>query len=102
MYLILLWSVPAAIVACGSFYFALRDPRPTSWMKIAFAAAFLVVFGAALATATWFSEYIGEGVLAYALALIIWPMAVIGAPVCIGTILGILLGMYRSRDRYIY
>jgi hypothetical protein len=95
-----LWFVVAAIVAWGSFHFAKRDPRSTSWMKIAFATTFLVVFGAALATVSWFSEYIGEGILAYAMTLIILPMAAIGAPVCVGTILGILLGMHRSRDRY--
>ena len=99
--LVLLWFVPAAIVVWGSFYFAMRDPRSTSWMKIAFAVAFLVIFGVALAAATWFSDYVGEGILAPALTFIIWSMAVIGAPVCVGTILGVGLGMYRSRDRYL-
>ena len=70
-------------------------------MKITFAGAFLVVFGAALAAIAWLPEYVGEGILAHSMLLvIIWPMAVIGVPVCVGTILGVLLGMYRSRERY--
>ena len=106
MKLILAWTIPAAIAAWGSYYFSLRDPRSTSLVKIAFAGVPLVVllaFGAVLAVVNWNPGIVGEGLLAHTLGLLFfwlfWPMIMLGAPLCVGSILGTAIGMYRSRDR---
>jgi hypothetical protein len=88
----------AVIVGWGSYVLAKRDPRSTSWMKIAFAAIPLAVFGSITICLFLLPPgTLGEGLLAHGMLIIFWPMAAIGAPVCIGCILGILLGMYRRR-----
>jgi len=98
-----MWVILAAIAAWGSLHFSMRDPRSTSWMKIAFAGILLIAFGAVLAATAWLlPEAQPEGVLArVTLSLFFWSMVVIGAPLCVGSILGTLIGMYRSRDRYL-
>jgi hypothetical protein len=94
------WIVLAVIVAWGSYHFSLRDPRSTSLVKIGFAGVLLVLFGAVLAIFEWGSGILGEGLSAHALYLLFfWPMSVLGAPLCIGSILGTTIAMYRSRDR---
>jgi hypothetical protein len=98
---IVMWALVAAIVGWGSYVFAKQDPRSTSWTKITFAAVPLGVFG--LISICFFlpsgtlGEVLGEGLLAHGMLIFFWPMAVIGAPVCIGCIMGILLGMYRRQ-----
>jgi hypothetical protein len=48
-------------------HFSIRDPLSTSWMKITFAAALLVSFGAA----QWLPpEALGEGFLAHVVGLL--------------------------------
>jgi hypothetical protein len=65
-------------------------------MKIKFAAVLLACFG----RAKWLVVVVlGEGILAHAVGLLFfWPMMMVGAPLCIGSILGTLLGMYRVRS----
>ena len=91
------WTFLAVIAAWGSMHFSMRDPPSTSWMKITFAAALLVCFGAA----KWLSQVVdvlGEGILAHAVGLLFFlPMTAIGAPLCVGSIFGALIGMYRTR-----
>jgi len=99
---IIMWALLATIVGWGSYAIAKRDPRSTSWMKIAFAAVPLGIFGLIaicffLLPSGTLGEAIGEGLLAHGMLIFFWPMAVIGAPVCIGCIMGILLGMYRRQ-----
>jgi hypothetical protein len=93
------WTFLAVIAAWGSMHFSMRDPPSTSWMKITFAAVLLVCFGAA----KWLPQVpqvLGEGILAHAVSLLFfWPMIVIGAPLCVGSIFGTLIGMYRTRNR---
>ena len=92
------WTFLAVIAAWGSMHFSMRDPRSISWTKIAFAAALLVCFG----VAQWqprVLQVLGEGILAHLVGLLFfWPMLMIGAPLCIGSILGTLIGMYRIRS----
>ena len=100
---IILWVFLAAVAVWASAYFAMRDPRSTSWMKIAFAAILLVGFLVALAGSHWIgSDTIGEGLLAHAMLFVIWPMAAVGAPLCLGSIVGTLVGMYLSRNRSLF
>ena len=40
-----MWILLATLVGWGSYVFAKRDPRSTSWTKIAFAAVPLTIFG---------------------------------------------------------
>jgi hypothetical protein len=97
-----MWAFLATIAGWGSYAFAKRDPRSTSWMKITFAAVPVAVFG--LITICLFllpSGTLGEGLLAHGMLIIFWPMAAIGAPLCIGYILGILLGMHRSQGQHL-
>jgi hypothetical protein len=95
----IMWALFAIVVGWGSYVLARRDPRSTSWMKITFAAVPLAVFG--VITACFFllpPGTLGEGLLLHGTTIFFfWPMAVIGAPVCVGCILGILLGMYRRQ-----
>ena len=98
MSVIVMWAVLATIVGWGSYVLAKRDPRSTSWMKVAFAAVPLGIFGLiAICFFVPLGSIIGEGLLAHGMLIFFWPMAVIGAPVCIGCIMGILLGMYRRQ-----
>jgi hypothetical protein len=99
---IAMWIILAAIAAWGSFHFSMHDPRSTSWTKITFAGLLLVAFAAILVGLEWLSpKILPEGVVARVmLSLFYWSMAAIGAPLCVGSILGTLMGMYRSRDRY--
>jgi hypothetical protein len=92
------WTFLAVIAAWGSMHFSMRDPRSTSWMKITFAAALLAFFG----VAQWSPqvlEVLGEGILTHVIGLLFfWPMLMMGAPLCVGSILGTLVGMYRIRS----
>jgi hypothetical protein len=98
---IALWILLAAIAVWGSVRFSMRDPHSTSWVKITFAGFLLVAFGTALASSRWLTgSYLGEGLLAHAMLFFIWPMAAVGAPLCLGSMIGTLIGMHRSRDRY--
>ena len=97
---VVFWVFLAAVAAWGSAYFAMRDPRSTSWMKIAFAAVSLFLFGFLLMVAGLHRQIdVGEGLLAYAIGLFFWAMATIGAPLCLGSLIGTLFGMYRGRSR---
>jgi hypothetical protein len=94
------WTFLAVIAAWGSMHFSMRDPPSTSWMKITFAAALLVCFGAARLPQVL--DVLGEGILAHTAGLLFfWPMIVIGAPLCVGSILGTLIGMYRIRNHHL-
>jgi hypothetical protein len=95
---VVFWVFLAAIAAWGSAYFAMGDPRSTSWMKIAFAAVPLFGFLLMVAGLNWQID-VGEGLLAYAMGLFFWAMATIGAPLCLGSLIGTLFGMYRGRSR---
>jgi hypothetical protein len=96
---IVLWVFLAAVAAWGSAYFAMRDPRSTSRMKIAFAGILLLGFLVALAGSHWISgDITGEGLLAHAMLFVIWPMAAVGAPLCLGSMVGTFVGMYRSQN----
>jgi hypothetical protein len=99
--IVMFWTFLAVIAAWGSMHVSMRDPPSTSWMKITFATALLVCFGAA----KWLSQVpqvLGEGILAHAVGLLFfWPMVVIGAPLCVGSILGTLIGMYRIRNHHL-
>jgi hypothetical protein len=97
---VVFWVFLAAVAAWGSANFAMRDPRSTSWMKIAFAAVSLFLFGFLLMVAGLHRQIdVGEGLLAYAIGLFFWAMAMIGAPLCLGSLIGTLFGMYRGRSR---
>jgi hypothetical protein len=97
---VVFWVFLAAVAAWGSANFAMRDPRSTSWMKIAFAAVSLFLFGFLLMVAGLHRQIdVGEGLLAYAIGLFFWAMATIGAPLCLGSLIGTLFGMYRGRSR---
>lgn len=95
-----LWALLAAIAIWGSAYFAMRDPHWTSWVKIVLAGILLIGFLGALAGSHWIgSDIIGEGLFAHVMLFLIWPMAAIGAPLCLGSIIGTFVGMYRQRNR---
>jgi hypothetical protein len=62
---VVFWVFLAAVAAWGSAYFAMRDPRSTSWMKIAFVAVSLFLFGFLLMVAGLHRQIdVGEGLLA--------------------------------------
>lgn len=89
-----LWVVLALVAAWGSLHFARRDPRPTSWMKIGLAGFLLAVTGTA---PLWLrGDIVGEGLVPHLLLLAFWPLTVFGVPLCFGSIIGALVGMYRS------
>ena len=93
------WLVLAAIAAWGSYRFSLRDPRSTSWVKIGFAGFLLAAFGVVLAIVGWFPAILEEGLFAHGLLLLfVWPMIGLGAPLCIGSILGTATAMHRNRN----
>ena len=93
------WLVLAAMAAWGSYRFSLRDPRSTSWVKIGFAGFLLVAFGAVLAVVDWLPAILDEGLLGHGLMLLfVWPMIGLGAPLCIGSILGTATAMHRARN----
>jgi hypothetical protein len=63
-------------------------------MKIGFAGFLL----AATSAPFWLrGDLIGEGLLAYLSLLAFWAMIFFGVPLCLGSIVGTLAGMYRSR-----
>jgi hypothetical protein len=91
--LILLISF-TAIVAWGSAYFALRDPPAISRMKILCACVLFLGIAVALTGLRWIT---GEEDLS-GVTLVIWPMAAIGAAVCLSSVAGALIGIYRTRN----
>ncbi|MEH2592404.1 hypothetical protein [Bradyrhizobium sp. AZCC 1721] len=99
MMFILALTIPAAIAAWGSYHFSLRDPRSTSLIKIGFAGVLIGVFGVVFAILAWSPEILGKGFFTMLLGYLFWPMILLGAPLCIGSILGTAIGMYRSRER---
>ena len=104
MSVLIMWAVIASIVGWGSYLFARRDPRLTAWTKIAIAAVPLAIFvfdalclylipnEVLVPEGSLPSGFVVPGMLVYFIA-----MAVIGAPLCIGCIVGILLGMNREQ-----
>jgi hypothetical protein len=73
--LVLVMRTPiAAIVGWGSFTFAKRDPRSTSWTKIIFASMALGVFNFDI------ELLMRESIL----SAVSWAMAIVGIPVCVG------------------
>jgi hypothetical protein len=96
---VVLWVFLAAVAAWGSAYFARRDRRSTSRMKIAFAGILLLGFLVTLAGSHWIGgDMIGEGLSAHVMLFVIWPIAVVGAPLCLGSMVGTLVGMYQSQN----
>ena len=102
--MIVVWTLLATIVGWGSYIFAKRDPGSTSWTKIAFAAVPLAIFGLiAICLFVLPSETLvprgtlPEGLFVAGLLIFFGAMAAVGAPLCIGCITGILLGMYRQQ-----
>lgn len=94
MGIMFLWRLLAARAAWGAHEFARRDPRSRSWTKIVLACLILLLtFVAIPGSAPWF----GEGVLAHIILFIVWPLAAIGTPLCVGSIVGTLIGLYRWR-----
>lgn len=100
------WTLLATIVGWGSYVFAKRDPRSTSWTKMAFAAVALAIFGL-IAIGLFLlpgetlvpTGTLPEGLFAPGLLIFLGAMAAIGTPLCIGCITGILLGMYRQQHQ---
>jgi hypothetical protein len=92
---LLLLILFTAIVVCGSTYFALRDPPPTSRMKIAFTCVLLFGFLLALAGSRWI---VGEEDLSGA-TLLIWPMAATGIVFCLSSVIGTLIGTKWRTNR---
>lgn len=102
--IVVVWTLLATIVGWGSYLFAKRDPRSTSWTKITFATVPLAIFGLValylyfipnevlVPTGTLPSALLVPGMLIF-----FWLMAAVGLPLCIGCIMGILLGMYRRQ-----
>jgi hypothetical protein len=90
--LILLISF-TAIVAWGSAYSALRDPPAISGMKIVLACVLFLGIVVALAGLRWIIG--GEDLSG--VTLVIWPMAAIGALVCLSSVAGTLIGVYRKK-----
>ena len=102
--MIVMWTLLATIVGWGSYAFAKRDPRSTSWTKIAIAAFLLAVFGL-IAIGLFLvpgetlvpTGTLPEGLLVPGMFIFFGAMAAIGAPLCIGCVMGTLLGMYRRQ-----
>jgi polyferredoxin len=100
---LVIWTPIAAIVGWGSFTFAKRDSRSTSWMKITIAAVALGFFGL-IAICSFLlpldlvmrSAALSE-FLVGAILFVFLTIAIIGTPVCVGCIAGILLGIRRER-----
>jgi hypothetical protein len=102
--IIVMWTLVAAISGWGSYVFAKRDPRSTSWTKIALVVVPLAIFGLiAICVFLLPSEILvptgtlPEGLLASGMLVFFGAMAVIGAPLCLGCIMGIFLGMHRRQ-----
>lgn len=91
----ILWAVLASTAAWGSFHFARRDPRSTSWVKIAFAGSLLFVTAAAPLRLR--GDVIGEGLAAHLLLLAFRAMIGVGAPLCLGSVAGTLGAMCKNR-----
>jgi hypothetical protein len=91
------WVIIGGIAASGSYWFALRDPYATSWMKIGFASLLLIAYCLLLVFPTILSErYVGMwGVIP--LYLFYWPMRFLGNAICVGAILGTSIGMVRRQ-----
>ncbi|UPK36863.1 hypothetical protein IVB18_05815 [Bradyrhizobium sp. 186] len=88
-----LWVVLALVAAWGSLHFARRDPRPTTWMKMGIAGCLLSAAGTAH---LWLrGDIVGEGLLGHFLLLAFWALTVFGVPLCLGSIVGALAGMYK-------
>jgi hypothetical protein len=94
------WIAPYALVLAvsgwGAYQFALRDPRASSWMKIGFAVFFLLAFGGI----GLYLHYVtfDESRLAFVLLALNGIGMVVGIPICLGAILGIVVGMYRKQS----
>jgi len=93
-----LWNAfLAVLVGVGSIFFASRDPIATSWVKIAFAGAPLIVFAALLLLFPMTLEgWTGVVIIVFYQAMFFG-----GTGVCAGVIVGSLFGMYRASKNII-
>jgi hypothetical protein len=94
--LLALWLLLGVIAAWGSAHFAVRDPPATSWMKIAVASFLLLAYAVSLANLRWPDLILGEGLLAHATLVLYWLMTIGGAALCLGSIFGTFVGMFRK------
>jgi hypothetical protein len=93
-----LWIFLVAISAWGSAFLGKRDPRSTSWTKVAFAGLPLLAYAVVLVDVLWINpKTFGEGLIAHAILIFYWLMTAGGAAVCIGSIIGTLIGMFCRR-----
>jgi hypothetical protein len=93
-------AIPVAIAAWASFYRSLRNSRSVSVTKVALATVFLIFSVPFLIAVNRPPSYVDvsrEDISALATMFIVTPVAVVGTPLCIGAILGTLMGMLRAQ-----
>jgi hypothetical protein len=92
---LVLLIVFAAIVGCGSAYSAFRNPVAITLIKIVVACVLLLFSLVALAGMRWIT---GEEDLS-GVTLVVRPVAAIAITACLCSVMGMLLGTYRRRNR---
>jgi hypothetical protein len=84
----------AVFPALGLAYTARRLPRGVTWAIIVLAAGLLSAFVISMLAAHDMSEADGKGYV-MAMLLVVMPLSIIGTPICIGLIVGAMLGLNR-------
>lgn len=83
----------AVFPALGLAYTARRLPRGVTW-AIVLAAGLLSGFVISMLAAHDMSEADGKGYV-MAMLLVVMPLSIIGTPICIGLVVGAMLGLNR-------
>jgi hypothetical protein len=95
--LIVATSPLAILTLYHAYRSAHHDPRALSWVKFWLACLPLVALAAVVGAFTLLdARTLGEGVPAHIMLAYVWLMVAGGAALCIGSIVGRLIGMYRS------
>ncbi|MBB5045479.1 hypothetical protein HNR60_000208 [Rhodopseudomonas rhenobacensis] len=89
------WAVLTAASAYGSAYFTRLDPPSITWAKITFAGVLLLAYAATWATAPLVASVMTISQFYTMLCVFMWPMTFLGAPLCVGTIVGVLISKTR-------
>jgi hypothetical protein len=94
------WLAAATLAWWVAYRLAIRDVRSKSLLRITLAGALLAITAADLARLTWLPKLFFGSLIEQIAYLALWAMLDFGAALCVGAIIGTLVGMLRSRDRY--
>ena len=90
------WLAAATLAWWVAYHLAMRDVRSKSLIRITLAGALLTITAADVARLVWLPKLFLGSLIEPIAYLILWVMIDFGVALCIGAIIGTLVGLGRS------